>query len=141
MNLEQLRAGNAFAAVGAVQQGQALGDGKTLFLRLARKLPVMFQVNGLLATWAYLLAKAQDKERLFAADQLLEHFRSLPATPLWREVSPGSGPEAVFRTEWTSPDHHLSGPELRTLTAEAVAFSGWLKRAAEALLDEGKGEE
>jgi CRISPR/Cas system CMR-associated protein Cmr5 small subunit len=130
MNLQQLRAQHAFAFV----QGYR-GD-RNDFLGLARTLPVMLQTNGLLATWAHLLAKAKkDEEYREALKALLEHFRAAPL----RLVPDHGDAGKVFTGLWNAPASAASGAQLRRLTAEAIAFAVWLKRAAEALLDEGEG--
>lgn len=125
MNLEQVRAHNAFSFA------QRIG-GDADFLRLARKLPVMLHTNGLLATWAHLLASKRTK----IAEALLEHFQQEGVPVLHPR---GNGPLEVFTQEWTGDDG-LSGLELRRLTAEAVLYAVWLKRAAEALCDTGEAE-
>lgn len=124
MNLDQVRAGNAFGFV-ASYQGKP-GD----FLGLARTLPVMLQTNGLLATWAHLLAKgARSEEYRDMARALLAHFRH---QGLRLAVAAGDEWE-VFLQEWARPATGSNGTRMRRLTAEAIAYSVWLKRAAEAL--------
>jgi CRISPR/Cas system CMR-associated protein Cmr5 small subunit len=129
MNLDQLRAHTAFTFV------QGYKGKRDAFLGLARTLPVMLQTNGLLAAWAHLLSKSKKEEYRGALDALLAHFR---ATPL-RLVPAGGDPASVFTGIWNAPASPATGLQLRRLTAEAIAFSVWLKRAAEALLDEGDG--
>lgn len=124
-SLDQQRAANAYAAA-------VPGEGDVDFQRL----PAMLQTNGLLATWAFLLAK-KDKGRA-ALDALLRHLR----TRADLGVPPGTAHE-VFRTWVGEPGGDaggLGGPALRTLTAEALAFSVWLKRAAEAAAPENGGD-
>ncbi len=124
MNADQERGRRAFAFV----QGYP-GDHADL-LGLARALPVMLRTNGLLATWAHLLKK-EKPEHAAAAGALLAHLRALSLVP------PEGSAVKVFLDCWTAPAGGASGLQLRRLTAEAVAFSVWLKRAAEALLDDG----
>lgn len=128
INLEQIRAHHAFAKAAAI----APNDRKD-YLTLARNLPAMFQNNGLLASWAFLLSKGENSHRL-ALQVLLDHFRD----PNFGLVAGGeqSTPQSVFVERWTNSTADMSGIELMKLTAEAVAFSGWLKRAAEALCDQ-----
>lgn len=124
MHRDQVRARNAFQFVqGPIQDPDDL-------LALARKLPVMLQTNGLLATWAHLLAK-NGSEYEQALTALTSHLRSLG---LAGEVTP----EALFGL-WVDARRGLSSLELRRRTAEAIEFSVWLKRAAEALCDTGSG--
>ena len=114
-SLDQRRAASAYAYAAAAAD-----------LDRAQKLPAMLQVNGLLATWAFLLAK--EETPLLGA--LLGHLRTLPelAVPL-------GNPEAVF-LHWVGgaagASSGVDGSLLRALTAEALAWSVWLKRAAEA---------
>lgn len=122
MNLEQTRAQHAF---------EAAAGKNAEFLNLARGLPQMLQTNGLLATWAFLLAKGESSH-LALLRSLASHLRS-EGIGLVRE------PDAkrLLTSEWTDP---RTGPaQLQRLTAEVIAFAGWLKRASEALSDqEGK---
>lgn len=126
-NLEQIRARHAFAIAAAVAK-----DNHKDYSGLASNLPAMFQNNGLLATWAFLLK--QDKvQHNTILNALLEHFQHdhfnlVAAGPLT--------PRKVFVEHWTHQNRALNGAQLMQLTAEAVAFSGWLKRAAEALCNQ-----
>jgi hypothetical protein len=129
VNLEQVRAHDAFTFVQGLPAGQ-----RRDFLQLARKLPVMLQTNGLLAAWAHLLAKSgsASAEHRSAVEALLAHLASRGL------AAGGQEPEAAF-LGWTSPEpgQGLSGLRLRELSAEALAYSVWLKRAAGALCDTG----
>jgi CRISPR/Cas system CMR-associated protein Cmr5 small subunit len=97
----------------------------------ARKLPAMLQINGLLATWAFFLSN----DETAILDALLGHLRSLPELAV-----PAGGAEAVF-LHWVGgpagADGGIEGSLLRALTAEALAWSVWLKRAAEARAENG----
>ncbi len=122
---EQERGARAFEAMGTA-------DEKTV--GLAIRLPALLQVNGLLATWAFLLSKGAREHREclgFLVHHLRQEFPSL---------TPAGDAETVFlrwvgaRTGAAAPPaaaEPLTGPALRQLTAEALAFAGWLKRAAE----------
>lgn len=98
----------------------------TADLDWAQKLPVMFQINGLLATWAFLLAKGEKP----LLEALLAYLRTLPELGV-----PAGSAESVF-LHWVGGPMGASGGAggslLRALTAEALAWSVWLKRAAEA---------
>jgi len=123
MNLEQIRAQNAFEAA----------SGKDAdFLNLARSLPQMLQTNGLLGTWAFLLAKA-GKERSHAdvVNALAKHLRSEGIELIGERAVE---PKSVLLTEWTKPE--ASSDLLQDVAAEALAYAGWLKRAAEALSEQ-----
>jgi CRISPR/Cas system CMR-associated protein Cmr5 small subunit len=130
MNLQQIRASHAFSSVQKIPKGTQ-GD----FLQLARKLPVMLQTNGLLATWAHLLAKGGKEHRNEYDDMaalLLQHFRN-PSVNLAGD--PNRSAKDIFFEVWISG--HQGGLPLRRRTAEALELSVWLKRAAEALCDKG----
>ena len=72
MNLEQSRAGNAFAQVQKIRDPSQAKD----FLNLARQFPAMLQTNGLLASWAFLLAKGKGQGEHWAVLQaLLGHLK------------------------------------------------------------------
>lgn len=120
MHLDQKRAEFAFRFVQKVPPPV-----RKDFLSLARSLPVMFQTNGLLATWAHLLAK-KGEEYDKTLDALMEYFGD-------RGMSTGTDGKAVFH-EWIQ----LASFELRRRTAEAIEYAVWIKRAAEALCDTGE---
>jgi len=127
-NLEQIRAQHAFKAAAAVAPAKHKD-----YSSLAGNLPAMFQNNGLLATWAFLLSKHDKDQHSLMLQALLqhfqhEHFNLIDAGPLT--------PQKVFVDHWTHQNRYLNGEKLMQLTAEAVAFSGWLKRAAEALCNQ-----
>lgn len=134
-NLEQIRASRAFTKA-ALFTGR---NDSQEYLSLARSLPAMFQNNGLLATWAFLLSKNKTSQNpqkdLLSA--LLEHFKD---TRFNLGVGQEWDIEKVFTHKWTGGTHPLSGAELMKLTGEAVIFSGWLKRAAEALCNKEGGQ-
>jgi CRISPR/Cas system CMR-associated protein Cmr5 small subunit len=92
----------------------------------AQKLPAMLQINGLLATWAFFLSNSETP----LLDALLGYLRSLPDLAV-----PEGSAEAVF-LHWVGgpagASGGIGGSLLRALTAEALAWSVWLKRAAEA---------
>ncbi len=116
-SLDQRRAASAYAYAGAPQAS----------LDWAQKLPALLQVNGLLATWAFLLAKEQSS----LLEALLGHLRTLEKLQVRKE----GGPANAF-LHWvggpTGAGTGIDGTLLRALTAEALAWSVWLKRAAEA---------
>jgi len=134
INLEQIRAQRAFA-----QATIAAGFGKDdreEYLSFAKNLPAMFQNNGLLATWAFFLSKDKKAHQTLLT-ALLDHFQKHFRDPqLEFTVAESIGPKEVFINYWTRAGKELNGMQLMQLTAEAVAFSGWLKRAAEALCDQ-----
>ncbi|HEY2292147.1 MAG TPA: type III-B CRISPR module-associated protein Cmr5 [Thermoanaerobaculia bacterium] len=129
MDLDQLRAHNAFAYV------QNLGANRSDFLALARKLPFMLHTNGLLATWAHLLAKKKERENVLVLQALSAHLRAA-ASRLGLGIASTGDAWKIFE-DWVDAQHGLTGLALRKSSAEALAFSIWLKRAAEALCDTG----
>ena len=58
-SLEQIRAQHAYAKAAEI----SISGDKDSFLSLARSLPAMLQGNGLLATWAFLLAKDSSEHK------------------------------------------------------------------------------
>jgi CRISPR/Cas system CMR-associated protein Cmr5 small subunit len=123
MNLEQIRAQHAFEAAAGKDAD---------FLNLARSLPQMLQTNGLLGTWAFLLARAR-KERSHAdvLRALADHLRSEAIALIGERAV---DPKSVLLTEWTKPE--VGSGLLQDVAAEALSYAGWLKRAAEALSDQ-----
>lgn len=118
-NLEQIRAARAYGTVATARDEE---------LDFAIKLPVMLRTNGLLATWAFLINKREKAGALLNA--LADHLRG---TEGLAPLVPARSVEEVFRS-WigTAQEPGLDGRKLRELTAEAIALSSWLKRAAEA---------
>jgi CRISPR/Cas system CMR-associated protein Cmr5 small subunit len=136
MHLDQQRARLAFDFV---QKLSSQGRVREEFLSLARKLPVMFQTNGLLATWAHLLAKNESAHRNALA-AMTEYLA--PREP--REKDRTADARTLFG-RWLRGDAQggvsaLSGGELRERTAEAIEYAVWLKRAAEAFCDTGEAK-
>lgn len=130
INLDQIRAQRAFEKATDVSSPNSKIVTKE-YLGLARSLPAMFQNNGLLATWAFLLSKKKDNNPFNEIlETLLEHFRD----PQFSLGTSQTDVVKVFTDDWTG-QQPLTGSQLMRLTSEAIAFSGWLKRAAEALCD------
>jgi CRISPR type III-B/RAMP module-associated protein Cmr5 len=142
MNLEQARGHTAFSFVRSISAQR-----RAAFLPVAQKLPAMLQTNGLLATWAHLVAKggpapaSAPAESLdanaLAARALLDHLRSHAPANLFAAAN---GTAEALDALWGREPSGASGLTLRRLTAEAIRYSVWLKRAAEALLGGGAGE-
>lgn len=125
VDLEQVRATRAFAAAAeAVREDRA-----ATFLGAARRLPEMLRTNGLLAGWAFLLAKENgDRGRAGVRESLSRHLGE-------RFGERAAALDALFAG--SPPISPLSTVELQRLAGEAVLYAGWLKRAAEALCDTG----
>jgi CRISPR/Cas system CMR-associated protein Cmr5 small subunit len=87
---------------------------------MAESLPTMLQVNGLLATWAFLISKKEESLLHTLAMHLMPHSDH------------ALQPRAIFLRWVGSGAGRLTASELRRLTDEALAFSAWLKRAAQA---------
>lgn len=125
VDLEQLRASRAFAAANEARPG-----GAAEFLGTARRLPEMLRTNGLLAAWAYLLAKENGEAgRRKVRESLAAHLEN-------RFGEPARALGKLFAGD--PPAEPLPALELQRLAAEAVTYAGWLKRAAEAVCDTGE---
>jgi hypothetical protein len=131
VNLDQVRANRAFREALRVAQGGA----REGYLRLARTLPAMFQNNGFLATWAFLLSKEKGTEPHygFTLKIMVEHLRDVN---LGLQIPDGLNAYSLFAAQWTNPTNPIGGDELMRLTRESIVFSGWLKRGAEAFCDQ-----
>ncbi len=116
-SLDQRRAASAYAYAGDPEAS----------LDWAQKLPALLQVNGLLATWAFLLGKKE----IPLLEALLGHLRAREDLQVNKEGGAADG-----FLHWvggpTGAGEGIDGTLLRALTAEALAWSVWLKRAAEA---------
>lgn len=130
-NLQLIRAELAFSIVKGITD--TIEQQK--FLSLARRAPTMFQTNGLLATWAFLLKKSRC-EHTKIMESIIEYFQIIRLNDLNQ-----TNPKTIF-LNWIGHDmvQPLSGQELMIRTREAIIFSGWLKRAAEAYCDAGGDE-
>lgn len=122
-SLDQRRAASAYATITAAPKKVA---------ELAIRLPAMLQINGLLATWAFLLSQ-EGKGNPTPVGALLTYLQSLKDLKV-----PVGNAESVF-LHWVGGAAGIGGSLLRALTAEALAWSGWLKRAAEAHGETGEG--
>lgn len=123
LDREQERAARAFAWVLRLDT-----DGKrTKFLGEARELPTVLRTNGLLAGWAFVQAKRPAVE-----PALREHLEAR---------QPGAFGKVVRLFESGAAGGEVLGTlELQRLTAEAIVYAGWLKRAAEAVCNAGDRE-
>lgn len=119
VSLEQIRARRAYAAV-AEHQHHGI-------IEWAERLPVMLQTNGLLATWAHLLDKAQKEE---GAERILGIV--LAHLQLPEQQAGQIAPRDAFLGWIGEGADQLTGARLRHLTEEVLALAAWLKRAAQA---------
>ena len=132
IDLELVRARNAFEA--AQKKAAAPPKERSGFLNLARKLPAMLQTNGLLASCAFLFAK-NEPERKAVREACRSHLDHAELASLHAAAAKL---DEVFKPSRAAARRPLTGPELQRLTAETIAFAGWLKRAAEATCDTGE---
>jgi CRISPR type III-B/RAMP module-associated protein Cmr5 len=119
LNMDQIRAETAYLV--------AKDNQKKEFQQSAMKLADMLQTNGLLATWAFLLAK---KEKILISSlhsYLMSRFKTL-----FTDDSPEDFASSINRFEIWIGQNGLSSLQLRQLTSEAIEFAGWLKRAVKA---------
>ncbi len=124
-NLEQIRAKNAYEFVDNVVNG-TFADFKTH----AQKLPMMLRTNGLLATWAFLMGKDKGKDTLTALNaHLKQQFNNIVAEQYDDTFKNWVG---YKENQQTPINPQLTHDLLREITAEAIEYSGWLKRATEA---------
>ena len=93
-------------------------------------MPFMFQINGLLASAAYLLSK-KDYEALWG--NLFKHLKSEAFGFDLNETNMKS----TFLNIWINGNCPAS--EIRALTDELISYSGWIKRAAETYTEEETG--
>jgi len=114
-NLQQLRARNAYDFIQKNRNEQ--------LKKIALKMPVMFQTNGLLASVAFLLSKTDFNP---LSENLLKHLKS---DAFGFCLGDESDIESIFLNRWINPNYPAS--EIRLLTDELISYSGWLKRAAE----------
>lgn len=126
MNLDQIRAHRAFEKALLVGSG-----GREGYLSLARTLPAMFQNDGFLATWAFLLSKKEPQHGAML-EIMLEHFRD---SNFDLKIPERMDAYHLFADYWTNPDSPVGSDALMKLTRESIIFSGWVKRGAEAFCD------
>ena len=132
-NLEQIRANYAFQIATQVH-GETNNNYSDKFLSLARNLPTMFQNNGLLATWAFLLSKNKDEHKKIS-ESICRFFKK---PDFFCDVLPDNlDNKTIFTQYWTDTSSGFNSALLQQFTQEAIALSVWLKRAAEALCDTG----
>lgn len=120
--LEQKRAEKAYACIHEVMNDQRVDDSyRTKYASIAQSLNQMILVNGLGSTLAFLRAKAKGKDESESHHQrLYHHLNTWVGTRIY-----GNGDLLNYIVTKSSND-------LRRATAEAITFSTWLRRAAEA---------
>lgn len=120
--LEQKRAEKAYLCIKEILDGYPEGDSyRTNYASLAQGLNQMILVNGLGSTLAFLRAKAKGKDESESHHQrLYHHLNTWVGTRIY-----GNGDLLNYIVTKSSND-------LRRATAEAIAFSVWLRRCAEA---------
>ena len=131
-NLEQLRAKNAFAFM--TKQKEKGHKKREKIGQIAKKLPVLFQSNGLLAGAAYLFSQRKkraegDEYHIFLAN-IHDHLKN----EAFSFGLIGADLQDVFTEQWL--DKGFGTAPMRDITKEIVAYSGWLKRAAETFLQD-----
>ncbi|RMG32553.1 MAG: type III-B CRISPR module-associated protein Cmr5 [Methanobacteriota archaeon] len=126
-NVNQIRAQIAFDEIAQLSASQHKD-----FKSLASNLPAMVQQNGLIATWAFLLAKNKDQHQSIL-NLLMAHYR---ANVSFLNIPDGLSARDFYLTQLIDENSQAS-KRLMELTAETIAFSGWIKRAAEALCTGG----
>lgn len=122
------RAKTAYERVTA--SAEALGNGKTEYKSALRQLPAMLQTHGLCQTLAFHMSKSEKASHMDC---------------VWRDlligcqpaVGGGSGAKAE-PGEVASWLVNLESHDHRMLLLEAIAYAGWLKRWAEALIEDKK---
>lgn len=128
-NMDQIRAEAAYRDVGECRGDQDV-------LRLCVKMPAMLQANGLLASWAFLLAKrAKPGKSKNAHDRCLAILHAFLSDERLGLTVGSTDPHETF-LGWVNGDG-LGSRDLRRATAETIQFAVWLKRAAEAYGAEG----
>jgi len=137
-NLEQQRGKQAWDDIREIKQQQN-AEIERKYRSLARGLNAMIQINGLGQTLGFLKAKSKEKKT--------EHFYLLKHLTQWmqdhftaRNISVIGDSYDGLLTWVLDPDTGSS--DYRRATTECFAFGNWLRRFAEAELEEPKaGEE
>ncbi len=123
--LEQRRAAKAYACIQEVvkakKDGKVGEDYPTKYASLAQSLNQMILVNGLGSTLAFLRAKAKAED-----DKKSHHQR------LYNHLNEWVGARIYGNGDLLNQIVTKSSNDLRRATAEAIAFSVWLRRCAEA---------
>jgi CRISPR-associated protein Cmr5 len=130
-SLDQQRAAHAWQNVKQVDES---GSDKLRkrYAALARKTPANIQSSGLGQTLAFLRAKA-GRDRQGGEWMLYQH---VSAWVMKQMKQPDHQADQLL--EWVIQENTA---KYRQATAEAMAYLGWLKRFAEAVLPEPAGEE
>ncbi len=111
-------------ALHAARQCEADSDLTTM----AKQLPTMLRVNGLLSTWAFLLSKEKKSKAASTCLQVLGR-NALSS----QELNQESANEQAFRKTLNS-----SPSELQHFTDRALEFSLWWKIAIESICGESE---
>jgi CRISPR-associated protein Cmr5 len=100
------------------------------FRTLARSFPTMVQVNGTCAAVAFLYAKKQSKTSSGSLKNSA-HGKLLETLENWLRIKGFIGVEVSLMKSLTS----CSSEEYRLISKEIIAYTQWLKRFAEGMLE------
>ena len=134
-NIEQERGRQAWKDIGDIKKKNIPALEKE-YRSLARGLNAMIQINGLGQTLGFLKAKGKsDRDKSYYL--LLQHLTEWMQNPDHFKASNNavmeSGHDGLLR--WIT-DEQTSSIDYRRATTECLAFGGWLRRFAEAELQE-----
>jgi CRISPR-associated protein Cmr5 len=129
-SLEQERAKFAYAAA---ETGKAeVREGGKAYKSYVKKIPMLIKTNGLAATFAFVKAKSESnrEKKGYAYDliyrQTLKWLRKSPAKGYFPAQDDGKLIEVLIAR---------NSQEYRHLSSEVMALFGWLKRAAEGVIE------
>lgn len=137
-NIEQERGRQAWANVHEIKDKKNKSLEKE-YRSLARGMNAMIQINGLGQTLGFFKAKGKADENK-AHYLLLKHLTEWMKTPHHFHATNlevmGQGDDGLLR--WVT-DEGTSSSDYRRATTECLAFGDWLRRFAEAELEEPEG--
>jgi CRISPR-associated protein Cmr5 len=142
-NIEQQRAKQAWSNVTSIKDLKDKELEKK-YRSLARGLNAMVQINGLGQTLGFLYAKwrTKQKEKEQAESKKTEHYYLLEHLSQWMRTHFKASNSGVMGTNfngllnWVTHQDTTSA-DYRRATTECLAFGIWLRRFAEAELEEG----
>lgn len=141
-NIEQKRAKQAWSNITSIKDLKDKELEKK-YRSLARRLNAMIQINGLGQTLGFLYAKwrTRQKEKEQAESKKTEHYYLFEHLSQWMRTHFKASNSSVMGTNFNGllnwvTDKDTTSDDYRRATTECLAFGIWLRRFAEAELEE-----
>ena len=131
-NIKTLEQGRAEFAYKKAEEGKKLGKE---YKQHVKKIPMLIKTNGLGNTFAFVLSKAQWKDKN-GNEKINSYAKIYDQTYEWLKTDNKLG---IFNTQQkedlVAKIVNLESTQYRALTNEVLAFFNWLRRFADGLIE------